>query len=328
MPPVRRAHWLLLALTMTGACRTKDGLPDTAVGTLEMVEIDVGPMQPARAVRVLVREGDIVRPGDTLAVFVTPALAASEAQAAARLDAAREASREVERGARPAEIARAESEVRVAEADAERATADLARLSPLAARGDISKAQLDAVQTLARTTAGRREVAREALRLIREGPRVERKLAAKAEVRGAAAAAASIRATANDLVLISQVDGVVTSRNAEPGEVLSAGQSAVTVGQPARPWARIYVSQFVVPRLRVGDTLTVQLDGDSTLYRGRIAAIATKAEFTPRVALTEQERADLLFGVKIEFNERTDRLRAGLPITVHLPRAAVGSPAP
>ena len=198
----------------------------------------------------------------------------------------------------------------------------MARLSPLAAKGDVSKAQFDAAQAAARATAGRRDAAREALRLVREGPRVERKSAAAAEVRGAEAAAAAIRATANDIVLIALVDGVVTSRNAEPGEVLSAGQSAITLGQPARPWARIYVSQFVVPQLKVGDTLSAQLDGDTTHYRGRVAAIASKAEFTPRVALTEQERADLLFGVKVEFTDGANRLRAGLPITVQLPRAA------
>ena len=315
----------LLPLLLGGACRSSANVVDTAVGTLEMVEIDVGPLQPARAVRVLVHEGDAVRVGDTLAIFVTPTLAASEAQATARLDAAREASREVERGSRPAEIARAESEWRAAEADAQRAAADVARLTPLAARGDISKAQLDAVQALARTSTGRRDAAMETLRMIREGPRTERKQAAAAEVRGAAAAAAAIRATANDLVLIAMVDGVVTSRNAEPGEVLAAGQSAVTLGQPGRPWARIYVSQFVIPRLHIGDTLTGWLDGDTVQYQGHISAIASRAEFTPRVALTEQERADLLFGVKIEFTKRTDRLRAGLPITVQLPRAVVGT---
>ncbi len=327
-PCLRYGLPILLALGVSGACRRASDSRETVVGTLEMVELDVGPLQAARAVRVLVHEGDVVHVGDTLAVFVTPTLAASEAQAAARLDAARDASREVQRGSRPAEIARAESEVRVAEADAERAAADLARFSPLAARGDISKAQLDAAQAVARSTTGRRDAARDALRLVREGPRVERKSAAAAEVRGAAAAAAALRATANDMVLIAQVDGVVTSRNAEPGEVLSAGQSAVTLGQPTRPWARIYVSQFVIPRLHVGDTLMVQLDGDTTQYRGRVAAIASKAEFTPRVALTEQERADLLFGVKIEFTERTDRLRAGLPITVQLPRTVNGRSAP
>jgi hypothetical protein len=48
-----------------------------------------------------------------------------------------------------------------------------------------------------------------------------------------------------------------------------------------------------------------------------VAALATAAEFTPRVALTEKERADLLFGVKLELRDDTGRLKAGLPATAH-----------
>ena len=302
------------------AC-SRSAAGDTAVGTLEMVEVNVGPLQPARAVRVLVDEGDAVQAGDTLAVFSTPALTASVAQAEARAVVAEEAARELARGARPAEIARAEKELEVAEADAARAAADLARFEPLAARGDVSRATLDAARAVARATAGRRDAAREALRLVREGARRERREAAAAEARGAKAAVEGWRATANDLVLVSPVDGVVSSRNVEPGEVLAAGQSAITVGQPSRPWARIYVSQFVLPRLKTGDTLRASLDGDTAVFRGRITAIATRAEFTPRVALTEQEREDLLFGVKVEFAGQGERLRAGMPITVTLPPA-------
>ena len=291
-----------------------------AVGTLEMVEVDFGPLQPARALRVLVPEGDEVHAGDTLVLFTTPTLASSTAQAEARAIAAQEASRELARGARPAEISRAQAELRAAEADADRAAADLVRLEPLAAKGDVSRASLDAVRASVRVTAGRRDAAREALRLIQDGARPERRQAAAAEARGAQAAAEGWRATANDLVLVAPVAGVVSSRNVEPGEVMAAGQSAITVAQPSRPWARIYVSQFVLPTLHPGDSLSARLDGDSTLFRGRIAAIATRAEFTPRVALTDKERSDLLFGVKVEFADTTQRLRAGMPISVLLPR--------
>ena len=291
-----------------------------AVGTLEMVEVDVGPLQPARALRVLVQEGDEVQAGDTLVLFTTPTLASSTAQAEARAIAAQEASRELARGARPAEISRAQAELRAAEADADRAAADLGRLEPLAAKGDVSRASLDAVRASVRVTAGRRDAAREALRLIQDGARPERRQAAVAEALGAQAAAEGWRATANDLVLVAPVAGVVSSRNVEPGEVMAAGQSAITVAQPSRPWARIYVSQFVLPTLHPGDSLSARLDGDSTLFRGRISAIATRAEFTPRVALTDKERSDLLFGVKVEFADTTQRLRAGMPISVLLPR--------
>ena len=316
---------LFCAAGVLGACGNGEGAA-TAVGTLEMIEVDVGPLQPARAVRVLVQEGDVVRAGDTLAVFSTPTLTASVAQAEARAAAAAHSSQELSSGARPAEIARAQKELQAVEAEATRAAADLARLEPLAARGDISRATLDAARAAAGVTASRRDAAREALRLVRDGARVERRAAAVAEARGAQAAVDGWRATANDLVLVSPVNGVVSSRNVEPGEVLSAGQSAVTVGQPDRPWARIYVSQFVLPQLKAGDTLLARLDGDTTAYPGRITAIASKAEFTPRVALTEQEREDLLFGVKVEFTANTERLRAGLPVTVTLPSASRSSP--
>ncbi len=308
-------------LLLLGGC-SRSSAPETAVGTLEMVEVDVGPLQPARALRVLVQEGDVVRAGDTLVLLTTPTMASATAQADARAAAAQEASRELARGARPAEISRAQAELRVAEAEAERAAADLARVEPLVDKGDVSRATRDAARSTARVAAGRRDAARDVLRLVQEGARPERREAAAAEARGAQAAAEGWRATANDMVLIAPVNGVVSSRNVEPGEVLAAGQSAITVAQPSRPWARIYVSQFVLPTLRPGDTLSARLDGDTTVFRGRISAIATRAEFTPRVALTDKERADLLFGVKVEFADTTQRLRAGMPISVLLPRTA------
>lgn len=308
----------LVCLIAVVGCAKSD-VPDSAVGTLEMVEVDVGPLQPARAVRVMVREGDAVKAGDTLALFAIPTLAANEAQAEARLAAAQGSERELTRGARTEELARAESELQAAEAEATRTAADLRRIEPLAARGDVSRLSLDAAAAAARASAARRDAARASYKLVQEGARAERRQVAAADVRSAQAASAAIRATANDLVLIAPSDGVVLSRNVEPGEVLGAGASALTLGQPTRPWARIYVSQFVVPSLHVGDTLSAQLDGDSTLYRGRIAAVASKAEFTPRVALTDKERADLLFGVKVEFTDSANRLKAGLPITVRLP---------
>ncbi len=309
----------LVPLLLLGGC-SPSSAPDTAVGTLEMVEVDVGPLQPARALRVMVQEGDVVQAGDTLVLFTTPTLASSTAQAEARAVAAQEASRELASGARPAEISRAQADLRAAEADADRTAADLARLEPLAAKGDVSRASLDGVRAASRVAAGRRDAARDALRLIQDGARRERRQAAAAEARGAQAVADGWRATANDLVLLAPVAGVVSSRNVEPGEVMAAGQSAITVAQPSRPWARIYVSQFVLPTLHPGDSLSARLDGDTTLFRGRISAIATRAEFTPRVALTDQERADLLFGVKVEFADSTQRLRAGMPISVLLPR--------
>ncbi|MEO7521253.1 MAG: HlyD family efflux transporter periplasmic adaptor subunit, partial [Gemmatimonas sp.] len=256
------ASLLLLALALL-SCRASEA-ENTAVGTMEMVEVNVGPLQPARVVRVAANEGDAVHVGDTLVLFSLPTIAASEAQAEARAAAARETARDLLRGARPAEIAVAEAALRAADAEAERFATEFVRLERLASNNDISKAALDDARMAERTSAARRDAARESLALLRAGTRADQRRAAEAEARAAAAGVESVRATARDLVLLSPIDGVVTSRNAEPGEVMAAGQSALTLGTPARPWARVYVSQFVLLAIKVGDTLSAHLDGDST----------------------------------------------------------------
>jgi HlyD family secretion protein len=91
---------------------------------------------------------------------------------------------------------------------------------------------------------------------------------------------------------------------------------------------RVYVSPAVLPRLRVGQRATATLDAfPDRPIDGRIVAISQRAEFTPRVALTEEERADLLFGVKVAFADTSALLKAGLPVTVRF-AAPVQGPVP
>jgi HlyD family secretion protein len=272
--------------------------------------------------RVLVEDGDSVRAGDTLAVLVQPGSVAEIAQRAAQVGVSRAGLQEAERGSRAPEIARAAAEVRVAQAEATRTAKDAARARTLYNAGAIPRQQLDAAEAAAREAAGRRDASNQQLVLLRQGSRVERVQGARAQVAGAQAGLSAAEATINDLTLLAPIDGIVLSRNAQPGEVVTPGQSAVTLGDIKRPWVRVYVGSNDVPHVRVGARVFGKLDGlPQRRFTGRVVAINTKAEFTPRVALTEEERADLKFGVKIEFDDTTGVLRPGLPITVTIPRA-------
>jgi HlyD family secretion protein len=71
--------------------------------------------------------------------------------------------------------------------------------------------------------------------------------------------------------------------------------------------------------VRQGQHAVARLDGfPNRPIPGQVVAINPQAEFTPRVALTETERADLLFGVKVALSDTTGLLRPGLPATVTL----------
>jgi len=314
-----RPGWLLLPLVL--ACRAETPEVVEATGTIEVRELDVAPLVAARVVEMRVDEGDAVRRGDTVALLTQSTTTADIAQQEARLGAAEASLREALAGARRREVERAEAELRMREAEADRAARDLDRVRPLAAQGAMSPQALDEAEATAATAAARRDAASESLELLREGTRPERVQGARAEVASARASLAASRAVADDMVLLAPVDGLVLSRNAEPGERLAAGESAVTLGETASPWVRVYVPTRSLPRVRTGQRATALLDGfPDRPIPGRVIAIDPDAEFTPRVALTERERADLVFGVKVALEDSTGLVRPGLPATVRFDR--------
>jgi HlyD family secretion protein len=310
---------LLVALAILIGCSRDDGTA-SGTGTVEITETDVAPAAAARVLRVVATEGQSVRPGDTLVLLTQASLGADIEQRRARVSAAEAELRDLLAGARPAEIEQAEAQLRSAEAEAERTRREAERFATLLASGAASEQQNEAAQTEARVAASRRDTAREALRLVREGARPEQIRAARAAVANARAQVQMAEATLADLVLTSPVEGIVLARYVEPGEVLAAGTPAMSLGDPTRPWIRVFVSPAVVARLRVGHPATVRLDGaPDRSWPGHVTAIASIAEFTPRVALTEKERADLLFGVRVQIDDSTGTVKAGLPATVTFP---------
>ncbi len=312
--------WLLL-IGLTG-CKQDDSGRIEATGTIEMIEVDVSPQAPARVAAILVEEGQSVQAGDTIATLIQSTTRADVAGHRAKVRAAEASLREVRAGARPREIERAEAELRRTEAEALRATQDLKRIQPLVAAGAESSQRLDAATAEAATAAARRDAAREEVQLLREGTRPERIELARAELANARAELAAADAVAGDLILTAPVGGTVLSRNAEPGEMLSAGESVVTLGQTGAAYTRVYVPTRQLPWVREGQLATAHLDGfPDRPFRGRIVAISPSAEFTPRIALTEKERADLVFGVKVALEDTTGMLKAGLPATVEIHRA-------
>lgn len=314
-----RALWL--GILLVSACSRAERDSIVATGTLEAVEVDVAPLAPGKVIRVLVNEGDSVRAGDTLAVLAQPTSQAVIEQNRAQVEATRANLSEAQNGPRAAEIKRAEAELNAATSEVTRTTKDLERARTLAAKENIPLQQRDAAEAAARQAIARHDAARQSLLLLNQGTRPERIASARAQVTGAQAALSAAVASVADLTLTAPVRGVVLSRNAEPGEVIGIGQSAITLGEVQRPWVRVYVNARELPAISVGRAARGVLDNmPNRIFSGRVVSINTKAEFTPRVALTEDERADLMFGVKVEFSDSTGMLKPGLPITVSIPK--------
>ena len=283
-------RWTALCAALLGAaCRGSSGTLRVA-GTVEIRDVRLAALTSGRLDRLLKDEGDTVHRGDTVAVLTQPGLDALIGQRRAQAHAA----------------AQRVAEVTAAQADSARATNDLARADVLRRQNIISQQQYDAFQAAAAGSAARLEAVR----------------AAPSESAAASAAVAGALATRDELTITAPDDGVVLVRDAEPGEVLTAGAPVVTLGLVRRPWIRAYVGDRFIGRIRVGQTATVRADAEPDHpFQATVTEIAPQAEFTPRAALTERERADLVFGVKVEptGGDEGGRLKAGMPVTLELP---------
>ena len=318
MRNAKGAFVALAAIAFT-ACSRKAPPGIIAHGTIEVIETDVSPMATARLLRVPVEEGDAVAVGDTLAILTQATLAATLEGQRARVAAAEAALRDLERGARTEEVAAAEAELAGAESDVSRTTRDLQRARALAGGNAISQQAVDNASDALATATSRRDAARERLALLRAGSRPERVRQARADLATARAALGAAEANATDLVLLSPVRGVVFERYAQAGEVLTPGSPALTVGEVSRPWVRVFLPARDVARITLGQPATVTLDGVSDRsYPGIVTVINPRAEFTPRAALTEEEREDLMFGVRIDVQDSTGAVKPGLPATATL----------
>ncbi|HEV8124206.1 MAG TPA: efflux RND transporter periplasmic adaptor subunit [Gemmatimonadales bacterium] len=312
-------------LLTLAACKSHGG-DIVSQGTIEVQETDVAPNVTGRVSRIWVDEGAMVKRGDTLMTLTATTLPADIQGYQARVDQARAQLAELERGSRREDIAAAEAGYRGAQAEYERAVADSARVARLGQTGVVGQREVDRARTAALQAASSRDAARSALDRLQRGARPEEIQAARARVAEAEAALAAGNATSGELTLVAPSDGVVLPRFFEVGELVSAGHAALTLADLARPWVRVYVGELDLPSVRLGELATGRLDGrPDVVYPGRVVAINHKAEFTPRVALTEEERHDLVFGVKVALTDTTGSLRPGLPMTVYFTRSA---PAP
>ena len=312
---------------MAGGCTRERPTTLAASGTIEITQSDIAAMVAARVTHLLFEEGDSVHAGDTLVRLTQSTLASDIEMRRARIASATAMLRDLEAGARPEEIAGLEASLRAANAEVERTGTELERASAMLKAQAISQAQFDAAKTAAATAASKRDVISESIGLAKAGTREARIRAAKAEVDAAVAGLNAALAANADLVLTAPVSGILLSRHVELGEVIAPGTPAATIGDTQRPWTRVFVAAPALPQLSVGEECLASVDGlPEHLFQCRIVSIDPQAQFTPRIALTKEERADLMFGVKVIINQHQGMLKSGLPIDVHFDTTGTGFP--
>lgn len=303
---------LAAAILLTACGNGNDASLIQASGHVEATDVRLAAKVGGRLRAFDVREGDAVKAGQELARVDATDLELLLAQARAERDQAVAELRLRLAGARPEEIGELEAQAAAAAADQDAARRDFERLQALLDRGSGTEKARDDAKTRLEVAAKRLQAAEQALLRARNGFRREEKDSARARAAALEARIAQVEQQIRDAVVTSPLDGVVTEKIAEAGELLAASAPVAVVTNLAEPWLTVYVGELDLGRIRLGQEADVTTD-DGQRRKGRVTFISPKAEFTPKNVQTRDERVKLVYKVKVGLANADGLFKPGMP---------------
>lgn len=139
-------------------------------------------------------------------------------------------------------------------------------------------------------------------------------LAINAQKQGIKAQKRQIEDQINNTQISSPISGVVLEKYVEKGEFISMSKPLFKVADTKIMFIRAYVTSKQLKNIKLGQKATVMADygnGQKKQYNGIITWISSRSEFTPKTILTDDERADLVYAVKIQF-QNDDYVKIGM----------------
>lgn len=132
---------------------------------------------------------------------------------------------------------------------------------------------------------------------------LQRQLAATSEQKGSIAAQiAQLEDQMHNSIITSPIQGTILTKYMEQGEFAAPGKPLFKVGNIHDMKLRAYITADQLTGLKIGQKVKVYADqgkADRKEYQGTVTWISSKAEFTPKTIQTRDERANLVYAVKI-----------------------------
>ena len=314
-------------------------------GNVDIRGVDLGFRVSGRIAEVLKDEGDAVKAGELLAridpepyereleqaTATHTQAVASLAQAKASLGQARADADLKRAGYRLEEIEQARASLaqsKVTVGNAERA---YERQSTLVKTNGVSRQNFENAEAAYREAEQRMKVAEANLRQLESGFRVEEIAAAEAGVGAAEAAVGAAEATVvradaavrnaeiklKDTELKSPSDGVVITRAQEPGAIVQAGPTVLSLSLEKPVWVRAYVHEPELGKFPPGTKVKIFTDGrPEEPFHGTVGFVSPRAEFTPKTVETEELRTSLVYRMRVVVGDSDGSLRQGMPVRV------------
>ena len=271
--------------------------PEIIQGEAEATEVRISGKVPGRIERFMASEGDRVQKGDTLVILWSPDVQAKFEQARAAEAAALAMNKKVDNGSRSEQLAMAYQNWQKA----------LAAL-------DIAQKSYERVQVLFENevvSAQKKDEAEANYKAQQED-----KLAAEAQLNRAKGAVAEVESYLNETFLVSPVDGEISERYPNVGELVGTGAPIMDVMDPDDMWVSFNIREDLLGDIRMGETFTAVIPAlknkEITL---KVTYMKDRGSYAAwRATKTTGQFDAKTFEVKAVPTEKVEGLRPGMSV--------------
>ena len=293
----------LAAIVALAAIGCNGGTTPDAYGNFEATEVVVSAQTSGQVERFTPVEGMQLAAGADVALIDTTQLALQQQQIEAQRNAANERETQASR----------QLNVLLVQRDVSQRTYE--RTQRLKAEQAATAQQLDQAEREYRTLLAQIEAARAQTKSV------------GMEAASADAQVAQIRERITKSRVTNPSAGTVLATYARAGEVVQPGTPLYRIANLDTLELRAYISEPQLSSFRVGQTVNVHVDrgGSIMTLPGTISWVSSRSEFTPTPVQTRDERADLVYAIKVRVANHDGALKIGMPADLSLGAASASS---
>ncbi|WP_395327711.1 efflux RND transporter periplasmic adaptor subunit [Novosphingobium sp. BL-8H] len=310
---------VLLAIGLWVASRPG---PQQLQGMVDADEVNVATKALARVDTLLAEEGDPIRKGTLMATLSSPEIDGGKQQAEGALKGA-EAMRDLaDAGARREDVESLKSMWKAAQAGADLAAVSARRADNLYAEGVIAAQRRDEAHAARDASAKQAEAAKLQYLKAQSGARVEEKAAAAAQVQVAQGGVSIADALGSEKRLVAPIDGEVTRKLAEPGEIVGPAVPVFQIIDLAHPWVSLNLREDQFHGLAKGKVLNGKipaLGGKVAVFR--VSYISPQGDFATWRATRQSSGFDVRsFEIRLRPTAPVQGLRPGMSVLFDWPQ--------
>ena len=117
-------------------------------------------------------------------------------------------------------------------------------------------------------------------------------------------------------LIINPMDGTVLGKYVQKNELVNYGKPLYKISNFSTLFLKAYVSETQLSQIKLGQEVILKIDSTNnsmTTFKGTITWISNKAEFTPKIIQTKDERINLVYAIKVSVDNKEGYIKIGMP---------------